>query len=72
MARTAAAVALLDRGHGKPKQAIDMGVTEYKAVSFSPISEDEWEAKYGNATPIPVCERDPLTENVEDIEAKPH
>ena len=41
-ARTSAARALLDRGYGKPSQAIDANTNVHYFVSDKPMSDEEW------------------------------
>src|SRR2546430_489910 len=46
-ARTSAACALLDRGYGKPSQAIEATNTNVTyAVSDKPMSDEEWTETY--------------------------
>ena len=45
-AQIAAASALLDRGYGKPSQAIDATNNVHYFVSDQPMTEEEWVAKF--------------------------
>ena len=45
-AQIAAASALLDRGYGKPSQAIDTNTNVHYFVSDKPMTEEEWVAKH--------------------------
>ena len=44
-ARISAASALLDRGYGKPSQAIDATTNVHYFVSDQPMTEDEWDGE---------------------------
>ena len=44
--RTSAACALLDRGYGKPSQAINANTNVHYFVSDKPMSDEEWAEKY--------------------------
>ena len=41
-ARISAACALLDRGYGKPSQAVDATTNVHYFVSDQPMTEEEW------------------------------
>ena len=45
-ARISAACALLDRGYGKPSQAINANTTVHYFVPDKPMSDEEWAEKY--------------------------
>ncbi len=46
-ARVAAANAILDRGHGRPKQSVEVdAVVTERRVSDKPLSEDEWSEQH--------------------------
>lgn len=46
-ARVAASSAILDRGHGKPTQAIDLEAHVLQStVSEHPVTEDEWQTAH--------------------------
>ena len=48
-ARVSAAIALLDRGYGKPAQQIGLEAQFLRPcdVSAEPLTPDEWDAKFG-------------------------
>lgn len=45
-ARVSAASALLDRGHGKPKQEIDVEAKVLSRVSAQPLTEAAWSEQH--------------------------
>ena len=50
-ARQAAAVALLDRGYGRPEQSFTGALNVAYSISDQPMSAEEWARQY--ATPSP-------------------
>lgn len=51
-ASVTAATAILDRGHGKPVQQIDMDVNvKPQDVSAEPLPAKEWDERYGSDRP---------------------
>jgi hypothetical protein len=42
---------ILDRGLGKPRQAIDLEVERPAVIWPEPLSVDEWQEKFGRQTP---------------------
>jgi hypothetical protein len=46
-----AAIAILDRGHGKPPQQLDIDATHRDIdVTANPLSEFAWDQRYGRRT----------------------
>ena len=63
-AQVAAAIALLDRGWGKPLVQIDATVTgEIKDISARPIDETTWEITYGPGDSVGTAGRPPESIN---------
>ena len=46
-ARIAAAVALLDRGYGKPTQVVESAMSVEYHISDKPMTPEEWLKQYG-------------------------
>jgi hypothetical protein len=45
--RAGAAVAILDRGYGKPTQPVEGLLNAHYAISDKPLSPEEWNSQYG-------------------------
>jgi uncharacterized protein DUF5681 len=46
-ARVAAANALLDRGYGRPMQAVDLEVQQHAVIWPEPLTTEQWVEKFG-------------------------